>query len=275
MQGNSPLKRKMEPWIFLAIAKMVVVCAAGIAFVSWNGAKAQEAAVANAAKNKEDVSPPLPVIPKDLSSLTEAERIRVNLELIRSDAEAKIRALAKARQAYEKSKKDVDVRLKEVKEQKGLLEDSLLKEKVVKEERLKEALVFVEKMEPRKSAPLIEAMDRDLVIALFKKLPPKVVTRILENVSPRKATELMEFYTRIRSGREFALLRELGLCKDPDAQSGAATGAKPAEGGSLTSAAPVASGGTPPNAPGTTKQNEPAGEKKGDDKATASPTPAP
>jgi flagellar motility protein MotE (MotC chaperone) len=261
MREKPEKELKVKPWsertwvLFagLKVTLFAFVVSAVALLVSREDARAAEDApkassseASKAAQKEGEESPPLPAIPKDLSSLSEAERIRVNLELVRRDAEAKLKALAKARQAYERSKREVDARLKEVKEQKSLLDETLQKEKETKAERLKDVLVFIEKMEPRKSAPLVESMDRDLVIALFKKLPSRVVTRILENVSPRKATELMEYYTRLRSGREFAMLRELGLCQPPASEDeDSAPGSNPKT------------------------QNETTGEKTGDDdKAT-------
>ena len=155
----------------------------------------------------------VPSIPKSNMSIDEALRIRNNLELMREDVQIKLRSLAQAKISYERTKKDVEEKLRAIKEENKLLDETLQKEKASKTDRLKEALLFIEKMEPRKAAPVVEAMDKDLVIALFKKLPPRNVTRILENVSPQKATQLMEYYTRIRSGREYSLLRELGLCQ--------------------------------------------------------------
>jgi flagellar motility protein MotE (MotC chaperone) len=154
----------------------------------------------------------LPEIPKRDLKTTEALRIREELELIKKDVEQKIIRLEEAKAAYDKSKENIDVELKKVEEEKRLLDETLQKEKNIKDDRLKETVEFVAKMGPRAVAPILESMDRDLVIALFTKLPSRQVTKILENMSPAKATQFLEYYTRIRSGREFEMLKDMGLC---------------------------------------------------------------
>ncbi|WGL59456.1 hypothetical protein QEJ31_13075 [Pigmentibacter sp. JX0631] len=153
----------------------------------------------------------LPTIPKELTA-SEALKIREELQLIKIDIEQKIVKLEEAKKSYDLAKNDVEVRIKKIEEEKRLLDETLQKEKKLKEDRVKEAVEFVSKMEPRKVAPVLESMDRDLVIALFSRLPSRQVTKLLENTSPAKATQFLEYYTRIRSGREFEMLRELGLC---------------------------------------------------------------
>ena len=154
----------------------------------------------------------LPVIPKGDIKTSDAIRIREQLELIKKDVEQKIVRLEEAKIAYDKSRENVDSELKKVEEEKKLLDETLQKEKTVKEERLKETVDFIAKMQPRSVSPILESMDRDLVIALLTKLPPRNVTKILENMSPPKATQFLEYFTHIRSGREFEMLKDLGLC---------------------------------------------------------------
>lgn len=154
----------------------------------------------------------LPDIPDKGLSLSKSAEIRNQLLLIRKDVEQKIEKMSVAKEAYERSKADVEAKLKRIEEERRLLEETLQKEKKAKEERLSETLEILSKMEPKKAAPLFEAMDRDLVMQLIKKLPVRQVTKLLEAVNPKKATEIIEYYTRIRSGREYELLREMGLC---------------------------------------------------------------
>ncbi len=155
---------------------------------------------------------PLPEIPKGDIKTSDALQIREQLELTKKDVEQKIIRLEEAKKAYDKSRADVQAEFKNIAEEKRLLDETLQKEKKVKEERLKSTIDFVVKMEPKKVAAILESMDRDLVIALFTKLPERQVTKILENMSPAKATQFLEYYTRIRSGREFEMLKDLGLC---------------------------------------------------------------
>jgi len=154
----------------------------------------------------------LPEIPKGDIKTSEALRIREELELIKKDVEQKITRLEEAKISYDASRANVESELKKIEEEKRLLDETLQKEKTVKDERLKETIDFVAKMEPRKVSPILESMDRDLVIVLLTKLPPRQVTKIFENMSPLKATQFLEYFTRIRSGREFEMLKDLGLC---------------------------------------------------------------
>ena len=165
----------------------------------------------------------LPTIPKGELTTSESMRIRDELELIKQDIEQKLVRLEEAKKSYDLARLDVDSRLKKVEEEKRLLDETLQKEKKLKEDRVKEAVEFVSKMEPRKVAPVMDTMDRDLVIVLLSRLPPRQVTKLLENSTPAKATQFLEYYTRIRSGREFEMLRELGLCapnKDKNEEKG-------------------------------------------------------
>ena len=165
----------------------------------------------------------LPVIPKGDLSISEAMRIRDELEITKQDIEQKLIRLEDAKKSYDLAKLDVESRLKKVEEEKRLLDETLQKEKKLKEDRVKEAVEFVSKMEPRKVAPIMDTMDRDLVIVLLSRLPPRQVTKLLENSTPAKATQFLEYFTRIRSGREFEMLRELGLCaptKDKNEETG-------------------------------------------------------
>jgi flagellar motility protein MotE (MotC chaperone) len=154
----------------------------------------------------------LPVIPKGELTASESARIRDELEVIKQDIEQKLVRLEEAKKSYDLARLDIDSRIKKVVEEKRLLDETLQKEKKLKEDRVKEAVEFVSKMEPRKVAPVMDTMDRDLVIVLLSRLPPRQVTKLLENSTPSKATQFLEYYTRIRSGREFEMLRELGLC---------------------------------------------------------------
>lgn len=163
------------------------------------------------------------VIPKGDITVTEGNDIRSQLEFLKQDVDNRLAAIVEARKGYEAAKATVEEKLKKIEEERKMLDETLQKEKKVKEERLAEIIEFVSKMEPKKAAPVLEGMDRDLVIALMKKLPARFVTKALESMTSKKAVEYMEYYTRIRSGREFELMKELGLCKPDNAVDAAAT----------------------------------------------------
>jgi flagellar motility protein MotE (MotC chaperone) len=202
------------PLIFAA--KAVVLLALGGVLYSHFQAKAQNQSAAEAGSadsKKEKSAEQIPEIPDQGLTLSRASELRNQLLLIRKEIEQKTEKLNVARQGYERSKSDIENKLKRIEEERRLLEETLQKERKAKEERLSEALEFVAKMEPKKAAPLLEGMDRDLVMQLLRKLPSRQVTKLLEAVSPKKATEFLEYYTRIRSAREYEVFRELGLCE--------------------------------------------------------------
>lgn len=198
----------------LAIIKFLLVV--GVTIFIYHNSGAAEKKISDKtsldSSDKSDKKDGLPEIPKGDISPEDGLKLREELDRARRDIENKLLKLQQSRKTYESLKVEVGEKLKKAEEERRLLEETLQREKKIKEERLTEALEFIAKMEPRKSAAMLEAMDRDLVIHLLRKLPPRQVTKMLENVSAKKATEFMEYYTKIRSGREYELLRELGLC---------------------------------------------------------------
>jgi flagellar motility protein MotE (MotC chaperone) len=52
-------------------------------------------------------------------------------------------------------------------------------------------------------------MHRDLAVGLFKLIEQKQITKILEAMSPAKAVELSEYFSRIRSAREYDVLKDV------------------------------------------------------------------
>lgn len=173
----------------------------------------------------------IPVVPAAGAGIADYSVIRQQLDNMRQDVSEKLVRLKLATEKYDASRKDSGDKLELIKQERQLLEESLQKEKKVQKERIEQALSFIEKMEPRKAAAVLEGMDRDLVLELFKRLKPKTVTKFLEAMKPKKATEYMEYYSRIRSGREYELLRDMKVCSaseipeamapQPDAEAGA------------------------------------------------------
>jgi len=158
----------------------------------------------------------LPVVPQSGAGLADYTVIRQQLDTMRQDVSEKLVRLKLATEKFDASRKDSADKLALIKQERQLLEESVQKEKKVQKERVEQALTFIEKMEARKAAPVLEGMDRDLVLELFKRLKPKTVTKFLEAMKPKKATEYMEYYSRIRSGREYELLRDMKVCSTSD-----------------------------------------------------------
>jgi len=158
----------------------------------------------------------LPVVPQSGAGLADYTVIRQQLDNMRQDVSEKLVRLKLATEKFDASRKDSADKLALIKQERQLLDESVQKEKKVQKERVEQALTFIEKMEARKAAPVLEGMDRDLVLELFKRLKPKTVTKFLEAMKPKKATEYMEYYSRIRSGREYELLRDMKVCSTSD-----------------------------------------------------------
>lgn len=108
--------------------------------------------------------------------------------------------------ALEKSIEDKLLRLDE---ERKFIAKTIQQEKDLKGERLDKIAELFDKMEPKKAAPQFEKLDKDLTVALFKKLKQKQVTTILESMNPEKSVELTEYFARVKSAREYDLLKEL------------------------------------------------------------------
>ncbi len=105
--------------------------------------------------------------------------------------------------------KSIEEKLTKLDEERKFLAKTIQQEKDLKGERLDKIAELFEKMEPKKAAPQFEKLDKDLTVALFKKLKQKQVTTILESMSPDKSVELTEYFARVKSAREYDILKEL------------------------------------------------------------------
>lgn len=116
-----------------------------------------------------------------------------------SKREAQLKALEKS----------IDEKLGQLDEERKFIAKTLQEEKDLKGERLDKIVALYDKMDPKKAATAFEKLDKDLAVALFKKLKQKQVTTILESMNPEKGVELTEYFARVKSAREYDLLREL------------------------------------------------------------------
>jgi flagellar motility protein MotE (MotC chaperone) len=66
-------------------------------------------------------------------------------------------------------------------------------------------------MEAKKAAIVFEKIDKDLVVALFNRFPQKQTTQILALMNPDRSVELSEYYGRIKSAKEYELLKEINV----------------------------------------------------------------
>jgi flagellar motility protein MotE (MotC chaperone) len=105
--------------------------------------------------------------------------------------------------------KSLDEKLVKLDEERKFFSKTIQQEKDLKGERLEKLITLYDKMEPKKAATQIEKLDKDLVVGLFKGLKQKQVTTILEFMSPDKSAEITEYFGRVKSAREYDLLKEL------------------------------------------------------------------
>ena len=121
----------------------------------------------------------------------------------------KIKEVKRRQQQLEELEQSINQKLKRLDDEKKFLLTTLQEEKEIQKDRLEKLITLYEKMKPKQAAPVFEQMDRDLVVNLWKSLPQKQITKILEKMAPEKSVELTEYYGRVRSGREYELLREV------------------------------------------------------------------
>lgn len=105
----------------------------------------------------------------------------------------------------------IDDKLSKLEEERRFFTLSIQKEKELKEDRLKKLVDFYSKMEPKKAGPVFEQLDKDLSVALLQNLKQKTITKILESMSPEKSVQLTEYFGRIKSGKEYELLKEMNV----------------------------------------------------------------
>ncbi|MBM4253356.1 MAG: hypothetical protein FJ146_15410 [Deltaproteobacteria bacterium] len=123
--------------------------------------------------------------------------------------EDRLSNLARREEQLKGLEKSIDEKLKKLDEERRYFAETIQKEKDLKGERLDKLITLYAKMEPKKAAPVIEKLDKDLVVELFKQLPQKQVTAILEVMPADKSVSLSEYYGRVRSMREYDVLKEM------------------------------------------------------------------
>ena len=103
----------------------------------------------------------------------------------------------------------IDEKIRKLDEERKFFSQTIQQEKKLKDERTDKLVSMYAKMEPKKAAPIMEKLDKDLVVELFKQIPQKQVTAILEAMSPDSSVKISEYYGRVRSTREYDVLKEM------------------------------------------------------------------
>lgn len=174
-------------------------------------AEVKDAAAAAAPKRKSFLDDLL-TLPKLDPETVKKDDLGKFLELAerkRQQVDSRVEQLKQRESQLQQLEKSIDGKLLKLEEERKFFATTLQKEKDLKGERMDKLIALYEKMEPKKAAPVIEQMDKDMAVELFKRLNQKQVTKILEVMSPEKSVKLSEYYARIRSGKEYDVIKEL------------------------------------------------------------------
>lgn len=151
----------------------------------------------------------LPALDPNKARKDDVGRFLTLAERKRAQVDERIAVLEKKEQQLVKLEQSIDRKILKIDEERRFVAQSIQQEKDLKGERLTRLIDLYDKMEPKKAAPLFEKMDRDLAVALMKALKQKQVTTILEFMDPEKSVQLSEYFGRVRSLKEYDLLKEL------------------------------------------------------------------
>lgn len=171
-----------------------------------------EAAESSAKKPTKSLIDELLYLPKlDRERLTKGQLARYldMLDRRKIQVEAKISSLKAEHKRLAGLERDVAGKIDKLQEELKFFQQTVQKEKSFGEERLAKLVAFYQKVPPKKSAPVFESLDKDLVVSLFNGLPQKQVTKILALMNPQKSVEITEYYGRVKSAKEYLLLKEI------------------------------------------------------------------
>lgn len=153
----------------------------------------------------------LPSINPDRLRKDELSRYFSLIERKKSQVEDRIRFLEQRQDQLKRLEHQVDTKIQKLEEEMRYFQQTQQQEKVIQDERLSKLVDFYEKMNPKRAAPVFERLDRDLVVQLFKKIPQKQTMEILSLMNPERSVELSEYFGRIRSAKEYELLKEINV----------------------------------------------------------------
>lgn len=153
----------------------------------------------------------LPKISTDELKKDELGRYMTLIERKQTQIENRLQVLRMREEQLKNLEGSVDQKIKKLEEELLYFQQTLQKEKQMQGDRLGKLVEFYQKMEPKKAAPVFEKLDRDLVVSLFNSIPQKQTTQILSLMNPDRSVELSEYYGRIRSGKEYELLKEVNF----------------------------------------------------------------
>ncbi|WP_141731059.1 MotE family protein [Oligoflexus tunisiensis] len=153
----------------------------------------------------------LPKINTEGMSKDEVGRYFTMLERKQSQVENRIHILSTREAQLKNLEKSVDEKIKKLEDEMIFFQQTLQKEKELQGDRLNKLVEFYQKMEAKKAAAVFEKLDKDLVVSLFNRFPQKQTTQILALMNPDRSVELSEYYGRIKSAKEYELLKEINV----------------------------------------------------------------
>jgi len=127
----------------------------------------------------------------------------------RQDVLRRMEFLEKREASLKQIEGTIDRKLTQLDEERKFFAASIQKEVDLKKERLTRLIELYDKMEPKKAATMFESLSLDLSVSLLKSLKQKQLTAILEKMAPDKAAKLTEYFSRMKSGAEYDLLKEM------------------------------------------------------------------
>lgn len=153
----------------------------------------------------------LPKINTEGMDKDEVGRYFTMLERKQSQVENRIHILSSREEQLKNLEKSVDDKIKKLEDEMVYFQQTIQKEKQLQGERLDKLVEFYQKMEAKKAAAVFEKLDKDLVVSLFNRFPQKQTTQILALMNPDRSVELSEYYGRIKSAKEYELLKEINV----------------------------------------------------------------
>jgi flagellar motility protein MotE (MotC chaperone) len=151
----------------------------------------------------------LPPIDRSTSQREELSRFLDLAEQKQRQIQERISVMEKREAYLRELETAIEDKVRALENEKVLFQQSLQREKELADDRMVNLVEYYKKMEPKKAAPVIEKLDKDMVVKLFNKLPQKQVTQILAGMSAEKSVEITEYYGRVRSGKEYEMLKEM------------------------------------------------------------------
>ncbi|NRA44225.1 MAG: hypothetical protein HRU09_04620 [Oligoflexales bacterium] len=151
----------------------------------------------------------LPELDVNKSSKDEIGRYLTLIDQAKQQVEQKMGVLEHKLKQLRSLESNLDEKISRLDEERKFFAQTIQQEKKIQKERLDDLVGLYEKMEPKKAAPVFEAMDKDLVVAIFKKMKKKQVTKVLESMQTDKSVMITEYFGRVGSAREYDLLKEM------------------------------------------------------------------